>query len=107
MGIAASKVVCYTAFGGIDPAAALPVCIDAGAELRRTHLFARCLSTDRYSTPRFAPAGTDNEMLLNDPFYIGLRHKCVCHSTQTISTRCASLLLTPARVQARARRAVR
>ena len=30
MGIAASKVVCYTAFGGIDPAAALPVCIDAG-----------------------------------------------------------------------------
>ena len=31
MGIAASKVACYTAYGGIDPSAALPVTIDAGA----------------------------------------------------------------------------
>ncbi len=34
MGIAASKVACYTAFGGIDPNAALPVTIDAGARGR-------------------------------------------------------------------------
>jgi malic enzyme len=38
MGIAASKVVCYTAFGGIDPSAALPVCIDAGADSRHKRL---------------------------------------------------------------------
>lgn len=31
MGIAASKVVCYTAFGGVDPSMALPITIDAGA----------------------------------------------------------------------------
>jgi hypothetical protein len=35
MGIAASKVACYTAYGGIDPASALPVTIDAGAPLPR------------------------------------------------------------------------
>jgi malate dehydrogenase (oxaloacetate-decarboxylating)(NADP+) len=39
MGIAASKVACYTAFGGIDPASALPVTIDAGALMR---LCCRC-----------------------------------------------------------------
>lgn len=50
MGIAVSKVQCYTAFGGLDPANTLPVCIDAG---------------------------TDTESLLDDPFYIGLRHKRV------------------------------
>lgn len=50
MGIAVSKVQSYTAFGGLDPSATLPVCIDAG---------------------------TDTESLLEDPFYIGLRHKRV------------------------------
>lgn len=50
MGIAVSKVQCYTAFGGLDPSLTLPVCIDAG---------------------------TDTESLLEDPFYIGLRHKRV------------------------------
>lgn len=48
MGIAAAKVVCATAFGGIDPAAALPVTVDVG---------------------------TDNLVLLEDEFYIGLRQK--------------------------------
>ena len=50
MGVAVSKVQCYTAFGGLDPSTCLPVCIDAG---------------------------TDNEALLADRFYIGLRHKRV------------------------------
>ena len=69
MGIAASKVACYTAFGGIDPSAALPVTIDAGACGHH--------ATPLHCAERVGGAGTDNEALLEDPFYIGLRHKCV------------------------------
>ena len=61
---------------------------------------------------RVAPAGTDNEMLLNDPFYIGLRHKCVRSTTAgcpCFRNATSYMMLTPAlrRVQARAWRAVR
>jgi malate dehydrogenase (oxaloacetate-decarboxylating) len=46
-GIAAGKLAVYTAAAGIDPARAVPVALDVG---------------------------TDNEVLLNDPAYVGLRH---------------------------------
>ncbi|MEV0612272.1 NAD-dependent malic enzyme [Nonomuraea sp. NPDC050404] len=46
-GIAAGKLTVYTAAAGIDPARVIPVALDAG---------------------------TDNEALLNDPFYVGERH---------------------------------
>ena len=45
-----SKSALYTACGGIPPAVTLPVVIDAG---------------------------TDNEELLESPFYVGARHKRV------------------------------
>lgn len=49
-GIAVGKLAVYTAAAGIDPARVIPVALDVG---------------------------TDNEGLLNDPFYVGNRHSRV------------------------------
>ncbi|MFC4121756.1 NAD-dependent malic enzyme [Nonomuraea zeae] len=49
-GIATGKLAVYTAAAGIDPGRAIPIALDVG---------------------------TDNERLLNDPFYVGERHSRV------------------------------
>jgi Malic enzyme, N-terminal domain len=47
VGLPISKLALYTACGGVEPSVCLPVCIDAG---------------------------TDNEELLQSPFYVGARY---------------------------------